>query len=200
MKVVNNGGKYIVVYSKKLEDMTLEELWELFPVVLMPHQFHWKEWAEEEICSLEKTLSAYSPVCHHIGSSAIPGICAKPIIDILIEIAPVVDRLCVRKALECAGYICMSESVSRQSFNKGYTLSGFAEKVFHVHIHNTGDNDEIYFRDYLIDNPSVAHEYEVLKHSLLPEYKHNRDGYTAAKSDFIRQITAIARLGKEQIK
>lgn len=185
-----------MVHNKRLEDMTLEELWELFPVVLTPHQSHWKVWAEEEICFLEKTLSVYSPLCHHIGSTAIPGIYAKPIIDILIEIAPVVDRSCVRKALENVGYICMSESVSRQSFNKGYTLSGFAEKVFHVHIHNIGDDDEIRFRDYLIDNPSVAHEYEVLKRSLLPEYKNNRDGYTAAKSDFIRRIINIGSPGK----
>ncbi len=58
--------------------------------------------------------------------------------------------------METAGYICMSSSENRMSFNKGYTPQGYAEKVFHVHIHAMGDNDEIAFRNYLNSNPVVA--------------------------------------------
>ena len=79
----------------------------------------------------------------------------------------------------------MSVSDSRMSFNKGYTPAGYADKVFHVHFH--GDNDEIRFRDYLIAHPEVAKEYEILKLSLLPKYKNDRDGCTEAKSGFVRQ-------------
>ena len=90
--------------------------------------------------------------------------------------------------MECGGYICMAESDNRISFNKGYTPAGYAEKVFHIHFHKTGDNDEILFRDYLIAHPEVAKEYEILKLSLLPKYKNDRDGYTEAKSEFVLQI------------
>ncbi len=173
---------------KELKDMTLEELWELFPIVLVPHNVLWRKWAEEEIKQLKEILLEYNPVINHIGSTAIPNIQAKPIIDILVEVSPEFDweKLCV--AMETSGYICMSKTAARLSFNKGYTPSGYAEKVFHIHIHAIGDNDELFFRDYLLDHPEVAKEYEKLKISLLPEYKHNRDRYTAAKTDFIHDI------------
>ena len=77
------------------------------------------------------------------------------------------------------------------SFNKGYAPVGYADKVFHVHVHRIGDNDEILFRDYLIAHPESAKVYEKLKLSLLPKYKNNRDGYTEAKTDFIKRIMEL---------
>lgn len=177
--------------SKSLEEMTLKELWELFPIVLTPHQLQWKEWAEEEIGSLTAMLADYKPVINHIGSTAIHDIWAKPIIDILVEMPSDVNFNAVRTMMETHGYICMSVSDSRMSFNKGYTPKGFAERVFHIHLRQSGDNDEIYFRDYLISHPTVAKEYEALKLSLLPKYKHNRDGYTEAKTEFVRRVMAL---------
>lgn len=79
------------------------------------------------------------------------------------------------------------------SFNKGYTPAGYADKVFHIHFHISGDNDEIRFRDYLIAHPDVAKEYERLKLSLLPKYWHDRDGYTEAKTAFVRSVVDIAK-------
>ena len=91
------------------------------------------------------------------------------------------------------GYICMSESNDRKSFNRGYTNEGFAERVFHLHLRYAGDNDELYFRDYLNENPDVAKEYEKLKLSLWKKYEHNRDGYTEAKSEFVKEYTEKAK-------
>lgn len=176
-----------------LKNMTLEELWELFPIILMPHNPEWKVLAEDEIQSLSELLADFTPIINHIGSTAIPDIMAKPIIDILVEISPDYDWIAAKETLEKAGYVCMSESKGRMSFNKGYTPTGYAERVFHIHIHALGDNDEIRFRDYLIQNPPIAKEYEDLKISLLPKYRNNRDGYTEAKSEFIRRIMALAR-------
>ena len=70
--------------GKKLSEMTLEELWQLFPIFLTEHQVCWKDWYLEEQNTLLQTVPF--PVCmHHIGSTAVQGIWAKPIIDILIE-------------------------------------------------------------------------------------------------------------------
>lgn len=171
-----------------LKNMTLEELWQLFPIVLVPHNPQWSNWAREEIALLSALLSGYNPTINHIGSTAVPDICAKPIIDIIVEVSADIDWLSIKPIMECGGYICMAESDNRISFNKGYTPAGYAEKVFHIHFHKTGDNDEILFRDYLIAHPEVAKEYERLKLSLLPKYKNNRDGYTDAKSEFVLQI------------
>ncbi|MBD5298434.1 MAG: GrpB family protein [Bacteroides sp.] len=176
---------------KELKDMTLEELWELFPIVLSPHNSKWASWADDEIRLLSTLLEEYAPVINHIGSTAIPDIKAKPIVDILVEIAPDVRWQSIREILEQNGYICMSESEIRMSFNKGYTPQGYADKVFHIHIHRTGDNEEILFRNYLISHPEIAKEYERLKMSLLPEYTNNRDGYTEAKTEFVKRIVRM---------
>ena len=57
-----------------------------------------------------------------------------------------------------------------------------------MHLRHCGDNDELYFRDYLIEHPDIAREYEKLKLNLWKEYEHNRDGYTNAKTEFIKNI------------
>lgn len=172
---------------KDLKRLSLEELWKLFPIVLEPHNPIWKNWAEDEIAALGNLLADFSPAINHIGSTAVPGIMAKPIVDILVEVSSDRDWNSVRRILEDAGYICMSATKNRMSFNKGYTTQGYADKVFHIHVHAPGDNDEIAFRNYLIHEPGVAKEYERLKLSLLPKFKHDRDGYTKAKTEFIKR-------------
>ena len=87
----------------------------------------------------------------------------------------------------------MSEEEHRISFNKGYTENGFAEKVYHIHLRYTGDNNELYFRDYLNENPETAKEYETLKLELWKKYEHNRDGYTESKTQFVEKYTLIAK-------
>ena len=171
--------------------MTLVELWELFPIVLTPHNPQWAIWAKEEMQLLSDILSSYCPIINHIGSTSIKCIQAKPIIDILVELSTDIGWNQIKDMMETKGYICMSESDSRISFNKGYTPEGYADKVFHIHFHRIGDNDEILFRDYLIAHPEVAKEYEKLKLSLLPKYKNDRDGYTEAKTDFIKRIIEL---------
>ena len=179
--------------ERSLKDMTLEELWQLFPVVLSPHRPEWKFWAAEEIMALEGLLAHFSPIISHVGSTAIPGIHAKPTVDILVELPAAVSFPAVKTLMEDSGYICMSEEETRMSFNKGYTPSGYAERVFHIHFHRCGDRAEICFRDYLIAHPDLAREYEALKLSLIPAYTHNRDGYTEAKSDFVSRVLALAK-------
>ncbi len=95
--------------------------------------------------------------------------------------------------LEQNGFVIMSMKEKRISLNKGYTETGFADKVYHIHLRYAGDNDELYFRDYLNEHPDVAKEYETLKLRLWKQYEHNRDAYTDAKTDFISKWTAEAR-------
>lgn len=69
----------------------------------------------------------------------------------------------------------------------------FADKVYHIHLRYTGDNDELFFRDYLNEHPQTAKEYEDLKLGLWKKYEYNRDAYTDAKTDFVRKWTEEAR-------
>lgn len=179
--------------SKALSDMTSEELWELFPIILSEHQSCWKAWYEEEKQRITSILRCKDLRINHIGSTAINNIWAKPIVDILIEIPKNISMEDIKDRLISGGYICMSEEENRKSFNKGYTNEGFAERVFHVHLRYCGDNDELYFRDYMNSNPALAEEYEKLKLSLQKKYEHNRDAYTNAKSAFVKKYTNCAK-------
>ncbi|BAN73450.1 conserved hypothetical protein [Lacticaseibacillus casei DSM 20011 = JCM 1134 = ATCC 393] len=87
----------------------------------------------------------------------------------------------------------MSEEKQRISLNKGYTVNGFAKSVYHLHLSFAGDNDELYFRDYLNDHPEVAKKYETLKIKLWHQFEHNRDAYTSAKGDFIQKYIKLAK-------
>ena len=70
---------------------------------------------------------------------------------------------------------------------------GFAERVFHLHLRDFGNHDELYFRDYLNDYPEVAKEYEKLKLSLWKTFEYDRDGYTKMKTDFVKKYTKMAK-------
>lgn len=180
--------------ARRISEMSLEELWELFPIVLTEHRDCWKEWYEEEHENLCNTLDMTNVKrISHIGSTAVPAIWAKPIIDILVEVKSEADMGELKKRICGTGYICMSESGDRISFNKGYTENGFAKRVFHLHLRYEGDNDELYFRDFLIEEPDIAEKYERLKMSIWKKYEHNRDGYTDAKADFVKEYTRKAR-------
>lgn len=181
--------------EKKLSEMSLNELWELFPIVLTEHQPCWEAWYEEERKFLEEKLSF---ILHkrisHIGSTAIQAIWAKPIVDILIEVAPGYCLDDVKNILQQSGYLCMNQSKDRMSFNKGYTENGYARKVYHLHLRYWGDHAEVYFRDYLNEHPQAAREYERLKLDLWKKFEHDRDGYTNAKTDFVVRCTEKARV------
>ena len=132
----------------------------------------------------------------HIGSTAVEGIRAKAIVDILLELKNDCDSATVKEKLIADGWIVMQELVAPEfkiSLNKGYTAGGFDERVYHLHIRYQGDWDELYYCDYLNANPGAAKEYEALKQELAMQYRFNREAYTEAKTDFIKKHTQIAR-------
>lgn len=139
-------------------------------------------------------MQAYQIVCiEHIGSTAIKTICAKPIIDILVEAENDTDFKNIEQILVKHAYICMSENEKRISFNKGYSIEGFADRVFHLHLVHKGEHDELYFRDYLQEHMQTAKEYENLKIALCEQYKNDCDAYTNSKTEFIKKYTQIAK-------
>lgn len=179
--------------GKPLSTMTLEELWELFPIILTEHNEIWTKWYAEEERRLAGIFPSNDIRISHIGSTAIHNIWAKPIIDILVELPASLPMENMKEILVQNGYTCMSEQANRKSFNKGYTSEGYAEKVFHLHLRYWGDNDELYFRDYMNEKPLLSKRYEELKYSLWKKFEHDRDGYTFAKTDFITKQTDRAK-------
>ncbi len=136
----------------------------------------------------------------HFGSTAIPGMTAKPIIDILVEVTSLEEtKKKVVTILESKGY----EYFWRPSFddNKPPYYCWFikrnkdGKRTHHIHMVecNFEHCDRLYFRDYLIEKPLLAKEYSDLKISLIKEFGDDRISYTRAKTNFIVKITSEAK-------
>ncbi|PFD93502.1 hypothetical protein COE15_05720 [Bacillus cereus] len=183
--------------GKSLSEMSLEELWELFPIILKEHNPIWKDWYLQEEKLLNNIIgNQYIERINHIGSTSVNGLLAKPTIDILIEITEDCDLKFLVSKLEKNGYILEKQPqkpIPHMMFMKGYTAKGFSEKVFHLHVRYLGDWNELYFRDFLQLRKDITQEYSNLKMSLIDKYEHNRDGYTKAKTEFVNKYTKIAK-------
>jgi len=181
---------------KDLKDMGLEELWQLFPIILKPYSPVYAVRYNEEKEKLLNILRKYN-ICRisHIGSTSVRGLTAKPIVDILLEVPEACDFDGISCLLQNNGWIEMSRNNTEKTLdlNKGYTPGGFAERVYHLHIKPSGDWGELYFRDYLRKHYDAARQYEALKLDLKVRFEYNRDAYTNAKSDFIVKYTQKAR-------
>ena len=184
------------ILKKQLEEMTLEEMWELFPIILKEHNPQYINWYEDEKQSILNIAKSENIIrINHIGSSAVVGLISKPTVDILLEIDGCCDVTRLTNSLNEIGWGVMQQENDplKIKFCKGYTPDGFAERVFHLHVGYIGDWNELYFRDYLIAHPDVAAEYGKIKLSLLKNLEHDRDGYTKEKTDFVLKYTNAAK-------
>jgi len=186
-------------FFKQIFETDEERRARIYPIILSEYNPAWPEWFSIEKAELERLIGAENIFrISHIGSTAVPGLTAKPTVDILLEINEATNINKLTAALSSPEYICLSGTALTMPvppphimFLKGYLSKGFAEKVFHIHVRYPGDHDSLYklfFRDYLITHPEAAAEYAELKRVLLKDYKHNRDGYTDAKRAFIQEI------------
>lgn len=167
-----------------------EEICLVFPIRLYPYNPQWKQWYQDESALLLSALDRKEILrMEQIGSTSIPGMQAKAIVDILIETIDGCDWTQIEGTLQKQGYDPMSKDEKRTSLRKGYTAQGYADRVFHLHLRHYKDHRELYFRDYLLEHPDTAKEYEALKQKLAEKYAHNRDAYTEGKKDFINRIT-----------
>jgi GrpB-like predicted nucleotidyltransferase (UPF0157 family) len=174
--------------------MTAEQLSELFPVLLEKHNPGWKAHYEDEKKFLEQVFGDNLVRISHIGSSSVPGLLAKPTVDILLEAAGDTDLDAVTERMMEEGYVVNTPKGDLIMYLKGYTPQGFQGQAFHIHVRHSRDWGELYFRDYLIAHPEAAAEYAALKTGLRAQYPHDRDGYTEAKGQLVKALTERARL------
>ncbi|MBN2613138.1 MAG: GrpB family protein [Bacteroidales bacterium] len=177
--------------------MSNEELGKLFPIIIEEPDPDWVKLFEKERNILEESLGSHTiHRIEHIGSTAVPGLKAKPTIDILLEIHDKTDTSSLIEKLTGLGYHYIPQPDNPppyMMFAKGYSVKGFTRQAFHIHVRYPGDWDEIYFHDYLRQHAETAALYAELKIKLAAEYKNDRDGYTEMKGEFIKKITLEAR-------
>ena len=180
-----------------MNELSLEELWQLYPIVLKEQNPKYQSWYNEEEQRMRNLLHAYD-ICriHHIGSTSVKGLIAKPTIDILLELHENYAVNKIAQLLQADDWILMQRDDKQRTLDlgKGYLPDGFAERVYHLHVKPLGDWDELYFRDYLRQYPAVARQYEALKLELKEKFEHNRDAYTYAKTEFVKEQSQKAKV------
>ena len=187
--------------TKDLNQLTTDELGQLFPIIIVEYNPDWPKLASIESRNIIKTVGKDNiSRIEHIGSTAILGLCAKPTIDFLLEILDITNCDLLIKQLQKIGYQFIQKPENPppyMMFAKGYSESGITGQTFHIHVRYPGDWDEIVFRDYLIKNQSVTAEYSRLKRKLAEEFKHEREKYTDSKATFIKKAILTARKTKK---
>lgn len=163
------------------------------PIYLTEHKNIWKEKYLQEELFIKTDLPNCSKFrFSHVGSTSINNICAKPIIDILVEIPHSFSLNEVKEDILKKGYKVFFKQENRYYFNKGYTKTGFAETVYHLHLRYYNDCKELYYRDYLNSHPEIAKKYEELKLDLAKKNRFSHEDYTLAKTEFVAKYTEIA--------
>lgn len=156
--------------------------------------------AEERTHLLTCVPSSLLGRIEHFGSTAVPGLAAKPIVDMLVEVTSLSEaRRVVPPILEAQGYDYFWRplgNVDRPPYYAWFIKRGAqGERTHHIHMVEKDFEhwDRLHFRDYLILHPAVAHEYSTLKTRLACEHAEDRIRYTEEKGAFIRRITALAK-------
>jgi len=162
-------------------------------VRLAPHNPHWKALFEVERQRLQMAIGAYVLDIQHIGSTAIAGIAAKPIIDIGVAVTNFEEAVVCVAPLEQLGYEYKGENgiPRRHYFDYGMP------RLFHLHMFEQTSPEwqaHLLFRDFLIGHPETARLYEALKMDLAEKYRNEREKYTNGKGDFIQRVIAEANV------
>ena len=165
-------------------------------VELLPHDPAWIHIAQDEARRLRCVLGPELLIAvHHIGSTAIPGIHAKPIID-LMPVVTAIERLDTRSAeLEALGYQCWGELglPGRRYYTKDDPLTGKRMVQLHAYAHDAADvMRHLAFRDGLLHNPTTAAEYDQEKQRCQRLHPDDSHAYADCKSEWIRAIEARA--------
>ncbi len=172
-------------------------------VALVPYDSRWPELFREEkdhlLSCLPKDLLGR---IEHFGSTAVPGLIAKPIVDLLVEVTDLqAAKIQIAPVLEAQGYDYFWRPTHGDDGPPFYAWfikrdPGTGVRTHHLHMvesHFVEHWDRLLFRDYLIAHPAVAKEYESLKVHLSSVFPKDRVAYTRGKTEFVVQVTERAK-------
>ncbi len=157
-------------------------------VIVTPYQSSWPEAFQEEKEQLKTIFGDRLLAVHHIGSTSVPGLSAKPILDIL----PVVDSLdgieAFDAAMEQIGYEAKGEFGMS---GRRYYRKGGDNRTHHIHLYADGNPEiirHVVFRDYLRQHPEEVEAYSTIKERLAHQYPEDISAYIAGKDSFVKTM------------
>lgn len=181
--------------KKRIKELVKEE------ISIVPYNLSWPKIFEDEATFLRRKLPQnLVKRIEHFGSTAVPGLSAKPIIDILVEVSSLEEvKKQIVPILEVEGY----EYFWRPAFGDDgppyyawfIKRNSEEKRTHHIHMVEADSElwDRLYFRNYLRQFPAAAKHYDELKKKLSVEHSKDRVKYTKEKSDFILSVTKKAK-------
>lgn len=152
----------------------------------------WSDAYEQEKPILLAIFGKNALTIEHIGSTAIPKLVSKPLIDIAIKVRDIDDLSSIYGRLIEIGY---TERVGRLSGQqKVFAKGGDLNVTHHLHVIEQDDiawEEKIKFKNILNSNPQIVAEYAGLKRELILKYENNRSEYTRIKSEFIKRVLNV---------
>jgi len=169
-------------------------------VRVVPYDSHWPASYAAEAERICKAVGEVAVRIHHIGSTSVPGLSAKPIIDILLEVSDLAALDACSPTIEALGYEAMGELgiPGRRYFRRD---NDFGERTHQIHAFAVSSEEihrHLAFRDYLIAHPEIARAYGELKQELALRFPTDIDGYMDGKDSFVKrhEAEALARSQK----
>jgi GrpB-like predicted nucleotidyltransferase (UPF0157 family) len=166
-------------------------------VSIAPPDISWPKHFSSEREHLRPFLGNIADELQHYGSTAIPGLSAKPIIDMMAPVVSLDQADGLSSLLSNAGYQKIDAGFFKRRFFR--REANGSDLAYHLHLVVSPTwplKNELMFRDWLIQHPQVAHTYETLKHELAAKYAEDMPRYTEEKSSFLRRIVDEARLAQ----
>jgi len=161
-------------------------------ITIVPYDDRWPVRFQIERTLLQKTLSQVALQIHHIGSTSVPGLAAKPVIDILIEVGDLTALDKRNGARVGIGYSVRGENGIA---HRSYFTKGGDQRTHQVHAFATGDIQivkHLAFRDYLRAQSPIADQYAAVKQAAASDAGNTGHGYQALKADFIEHHLRLA--------
>ena len=157
----------------------------------------WPSRFVEERGRVEEAIGRWLVGVEHVGSTAIPGLDAKPVIDVMAGLGTMADADHCVELLVWLGYSYWEEGVEphHRLFAKFIDAERTA-RTHNLHLVEVGGwywRERLLFRDYLRTDTTMAREYAELKHRLAQRYKDDREAYTAAKTEFVAAVVERAK-------
>lgn len=168
-------------------------------VTIVPYDLEWPGLFTKLAMALRQVLGKVAPRIDHIGSTSIPGLDAKPIIDIQISVAAFEPLDSFRIPIESLGYTFRADN---PDLSKRYFREASGGRRTHIHVRRYGSWSEqfaLLFRDYLRNHPDEVGYYAHMKYALAEKYRDDRHAYTGAKGPFIWEIMARATEWSQQV-
>ncbi len=163
---------------------------EAMKIYMVPHNPEWRQLFAQEAAQITAALESNVVAVHHIGSTAIPAIYAKPIIDMLLVVQNHAELDEKQPVIEAMGYVAMGEFgiPGRRYFRRDNELG---DRTHQIHAFENGSPQitrHLAFRNYMIAHSNVAQEYSDLKRHLAAKHPNDLEAYMDGKDEFIQEI------------